>query len=69
LRRIETAVSKPILDYCNIGNNEAELDKACTNAVKRVEALLGMGLRLYAERQDKTFCPPFLSTATHAAMR
>lgn len=61
LRRIETAVAKPILDYCNIGNNEAELDKACDNAVKRVVALLGMGMQLYAERQGNTLPGVFVN--------
>jgi hypothetical protein len=61
LRRIENAVAKPILDYCNIGNNEAELDKACTNAVKRVVALLGMGMRLYAERQGNILPAVFVN--------
>lgn len=41
LRRIETAVAKPILDYCNGENGVTieQVDAACQKALTRLEAL------------------------------
>ncbi len=46
LRRIETAVARPLLDYCNgdfdAGENGEKLDEITDKAAARVRALLGM---------------------------
>ena len=42
LRRIETSLARPLLDYCNTGGNEAEVEKACDRATVRVCELLNV---------------------------
>ena len=45
IRRIETAVSRPILDYCNGDCTMEECDAACSKARARVRTLLGIDER------------------------
>jgi hypothetical protein len=63
LRRIENAVAKPILDYCNGENGVTveQLDVQTDKALIRVEALLGMGQGMYLERQGDTLPGVFVN--------